>query len=235
MKAFILEASINLCHLLEQKLLAQGFDVQFTDHVDHGLKYLSQERFDVIVLDLNPKFNALQLLRVVQEKQTNPIVILLSEMEELQGRVKGLYMGADDYLCKPFSFEELITRINTLLGKRQWLHSQMLRIEPVVIDMPLKRVLLEGDELRLTRNEYMIMEMLCLNVGKVMSYESLRQYMYRDSSAQTQNAIEAHISSLRKKLKSHGVNNFIKTRRSFGYYVEDVSVLTNLQPNLSFV
>ncbi|WP_339672778.1 response regulator transcription factor [Dasania marina] len=221
MKILIVEDSPRLCRSLSTGFTNLGFKVDTAEDGKDGLHLALHENYDVIVLDIMlPNIDGLTILRTIRDNKINTSVLILSARDELEERIKGLNLGADDYLCKPFSFDELHARINTLVRRSHNIKSNTFNAGPLLIDIPLKRISINESEVNLTHNEYILLEVLCLNIGRVITYEGLEQHLYDRDKDVTRNAIEAHISSARKKLKKLGAENIIKTRRGFGYYIE---------------
>ena len=221
MKILIVEDSPRLCRSLSIGFDKLGFKVDTAKDGQHGLHMAMHEDYDVIILDIMlPNVDGLTILRTIRHNKINTSVLILSARDEVEDRIKGLNIGADDYLCKPFSFDELHARVNTLIRRSHDIKSNTFSLGPLTIDIPLKRMTIDGAEVQLTPNEYILLEVLCLNAGRVVSYDSLEQHLYDREKDVTRNAIEAHISSARKKIKKYGVEDFVKTRRGFGYYIE---------------
>lgn len=221
MKILIVEDSPRLCRTLTTGFSKLGFKVDTAEDGRDGLHLALHEDYDVIILDLMlPRVDGLTILRTIRDSSINTSILILSARDEIDDRIKGLNLGADDYLCKPFSFDELHARVNTLVRRTHDIKSSAFCAGPIMVDIPLKRVTIAGVELPLTPNEYIILEVLCLNAGRVVTYDSLEQHLYDRDKEVTRNAIEAHISSVRKKLKKQGVTDLLNTRRGFGYFVE---------------
>jgi DNA-binding response OmpR family regulator len=221
MKILIVEDSPRLCRTLATGFTKLGFKVDTAEDGQHGLQLALHEEYEVIILDIMlPNVDGLSILKTIRENHINTSVLILSARDEIEDRIKGLNLGADDYLCKPFSFDELHARVNTLVRRSHDLNNRTFSLDPLVIDVPLKRISVNGKPLPLTPNEYLLLEVLCLNVGRVVTYESLEQHLYDRDKDVSRNAIEAHVSSARKKLKQFGAEDTIKTRRGFGYYIE---------------
>jgi DNA-binding response OmpR family regulator len=147
-------------------------------------------------------------------------VLILSAKDQVQDRVKGLNMGADDYLIKPFSFDELHARICALVRRSYAEKSPHIQVGHLQFNSALKLLGCNGEKINLTPCELAIFEQLLLNRGRVISHAQLELNLYNSDAMVTRNTIEAHVSGLRKKLKKHGADDIVKTRRGFGYYIE---------------
>lgn len=223
MKILIIEDSERLRRTLVIGLKNLGYIVEESGDGVEGLNYALTNTFDLIILDLMlPSIDGLSILKKLRVEKKNTPVLILSAKDQLEDKVKGLNEGADDYLCKPFSFDELEARIKSLIRRSKQVSSSLIDIGDLSIDMDLKKSSVKGQDLSLTPHEYKLLVLLVLNHGKVMSYESIENNTYDFSAEITKNTIEAHISSLRKKLKSHQLDDMIKTRRGFGYYIDSI-------------
>ena len=221
MKLLIIEDSKRLSHSLTVGFTALGFAVDSCLDGREGLSYALSNSYDAIILDLMlPSLDGLTVLRNLRDKKNNTCVLILTAMDEIEERVKGLNLGADDYLCKPFSFDELHARVKTLVRRSHGLGMSTTQIGAISVDFCLRKAVINGEGIPLTPREYSILEYLALNQSRVMTYENLESRLYDERSVVSRNAIEAHVSGLRRKLKSVGVSDLIKTRRGYGYFIE---------------
>jgi DNA-binding response OmpR family regulator len=147
-------------------------------------------------------------------------VLILSANDRTEDRVRGLDLGADDYLVKPFAFDELVSRLQALNRRRSGIKNPVVEINGISIDSVARQVLFEEQVIALTPHEYQIFEFLARRRERVFSHDQLIDHLYDANSYVTRNAVEAHISSLRKRFASAGAPQLIKTRRGFGYLIE---------------
>lgn len=223
MKVLLVEDSHVLQRSLSAGLRNSGYVVdQAFDGVE-GLSFATQSSYDAIVLDIMlPKLNGLDLLKRIRADGIGCNVLILSAADQVEDRVRGLDLGADDYLIKPFSFEELISRLRALSRRTS---NQALPLDPIIsvnkvtLNTNNRTTTVGDEELILTPSEYRILELLCSRRGQTFSHDHLIDRLYNSDQSVTRNAVEAHISSLRKKLKSAGIDEFVTTRRGFGYFV----------------
>ncbi|WDD99831.1 response regulator transcription factor [Thalassomonas actiniarum] len=221
MKLLIIEDSERLRKSLELGLTRLDFTVAATGDGSKGLELALYQDYDLIILDLMlPSLDGLSILKTLRAKKKNTAVLILSAKDELQDRVKGLEIGADDYLCKPFAFDELHARINCLLRRAHHIELATIEIAGLVIDVALRQVMFKDELIKLTPHEYTIFEHLAANRGRIITYASLENYLYDNFATVTRNAIEAHVSALRRKLRQACGDAVIKTRRGFGYLIE---------------
>jgi len=221
MKLLIIEDSERLRKSLELGLSRLDYKVTATGDGQEGLELALGNGFDLIILDLMlPSLDGLSILKRLRRNNKDTAVLILSAKDELNDKVLGLEKGADDYLCKPFAFEELLARIKSLIRRSHKLEDSQLNIGKVRLDVSLRQVFVEQECINLTPHEYSIFEHLALNRGRVISYSNLENYLYDNNEIVTRNAIEAHVSAARKKLKRACGETIIKTRRGFGYLIE---------------
>ena len=198
-----------------------GFAVDCVADGKTGLRYALGVDYDVMVLDLMlPELDGLSVLQQLREAGRNFPVLILSARDQVADRIRGLELGADDYLVKPFVFDELHARLQALVRRRYEQRSPLLQLGSVTLNTALHSVSCAGTELPLTPNETALFEFLALRRGRVVSLTSLADHLYAGDVAVTPNAIEAHVSALRKKLRAVGEPELIKTRRGFGYCIE---------------
>lgn len=221
MKVLVVEDSQRLLHALGEGLRRSGFTVDLARDGEEGLNYVNVAEYDVIVLDiLLPKLDGTTLLKEIR-KSGNPVnVLILSAKDMVEDRVAGLELGADDYMVKPFSFDELVARIKALGRRKFEQKTSVIKIDQVTLDISKRQVWANKQLLQLTRAEYNILEQLILRRGRVLSKNQLMEWVSESDSVSTSNVVEVMVSSLRKKLVQSNIEGFIKTKRGFGYYVD---------------
>ena len=221
MKLLVIEDSERLLKSLGEGLRRSGFAVDLVSDGEAGLRFALGADYDVIVLDLMlPKLDGLTVLQRLRNHGRNTGVLILSAKDQVQDRIRGLKLGADDYLIKPFAFEELQARIQALVRRQYENRNPAIQLGCITLNTALHQVTCAGSEIKLTPNEHALLEYLALNCGRVASIKSLEDHLYDSDAAVSSNAIEAHISGLRRKLRAAGATDLIKTRRGFGYYIE---------------
>jgi DNA-binding response OmpR family regulator len=156
----------------------------------------------------------------MREKERPASVLILSAKDTVDDRVEGLETGADDYLVKPFAFEELLARIRALIRRRYGAKQNVISFNKLRIDLE-KRTVSEGKRvLELPPREYAILELLALRRGTVVSRAEIEEHVYDEQKDLMSNVVDAAISTLRKELKKIGEGSLIKTRRKAGYIIE---------------
>jgi len=221
MKILLVEDSISLRRSLTIGLQNLGFTVDDTEDGSEGLSMALSGDYDVIVLDIMlPSIDGLTILKTIRSSKKDTRVLLLSAKSQPEDKVKGLLSGADDYLTKPFSFDELHARLLSLL-RRGTLRKDIDKIElaGLTLDMQLKTLRVGIKFIDLTPNEYKIVECMFTNQNTVVTPEKLSEHISGQYDAISKNSIEAHLSSARKKTRLAGSELPIQTKRGFGYMV----------------
>lgn len=221
MKLLVVEDSERLRRALLEGLRRCGFTVDVAADGREGLAFAETVSYDVIVLDLMlPRMDGLTMLRRLRDRGHRARVLILSARDQIEDRVRGLDLGADDYLVKPFAFEEMVARIKALVRRRHEVRSAEIGIRGVTIDTTQRRVRVSEGEVSLTPTEYNLLEYLALRRGHVVSKTQLRDHLYDSESLTESNVIEVLVSNLRRKFREAGADNVIETRRGFGYCVQ---------------
>lgn len=221
MKVLVVEDSQKLQKSLQVGLRRLGYTVDIAGDGEEGIAFALHTDYDVIVLDIMlPKKSGLEVLREIRASEQPARVIILSARDQIPDRVSGLQQGADDYLVKPFSFDELHARIQVLVRRKFRQKSHFIELGDLAVDTALHQAC-QGDMcISLTPKEMTILEYLACNRGRVVSPDTLLNQINDVNTYSGRNTIEVHVSSLRKKLKDHNIPDLVKTKRGFGYYVE---------------
>lgn len=222
MKLLIIEDSVSLRRSLRIGLENLGFTIDETGDGAEGLSMAMTGEYELIILDIMlPSIDGITLLQTIRAKQLDVRVLILSAKQEPEDRVKGLLTGADDYLTKPFSFDELHARLLNLM-RRGGLKtiSDVIRIDNLALNLQLKLLQVNDTVIDLTPNEYKIVECLFSNQNKVITSEKLSTYIAGQYDLVSKNSIEAHLSSARKKVRAAGGELPIQTKRGFGYIIQ---------------
>lgn len=221
MKLLIIEDSKRLRMSLSAGFSRMGYAVDSSGDGKEGLGFAMINSYDVIILDLMlPSLDGISILKKLRDSRKDTNVLILSAKDQVEDRIKGLNLGADDYMIKPFSFDELHARLLTLVRRSHNIKSPYIKLGNVEIDTRMRQVKINEEEINLTPKEYLILELLALRQGQVVTYEFLENNVYTALESVARNTIEAHISGLRKKLKLPGVGDLLKTKRGFGYYID---------------
>ena len=209
----------GLCRSMRQA----GYAVDCVgDGLDADLMLKGEQPFDLAILDLGlPRMDGLQVLRSLRERNRQVPVIILTARDGVEDRVKGLDLGADDYLVKPFNLPELEARVRALLRRGQCGVNPVFTCGTLIFDSVGRRAAINGETLELTPRELSVLEALMSRIGWVVSKEQLLERLYSYAEEASGNAIEVYIHRLRKKIESAGVT--IRTIRGLGYIMEKAS------------
>tara|TARA_R110001583_G_scaffold69129_1_gene196158 strand:+ start:9764 stop:10438 length:675 start_codon:yes stop_codon:yes gene_type:complete len=222
MKVLLIEDSEALRRGIRVGLDHLGYTIDETGDGSEGLSMALTNEYDFIILDLMlPNVDGITLLKTIRKLGKQAKVIILSAKSQTEDRVAGLSAGADDYLCKPFSFDELQARLVSL-SRRGSLDqpSQVITVGTLILEPNKKALTFEGKDIELTKNEYKIIEYLFLNPNKILNAEQISEAIVGSFNHLSKNTIEAHLSAVRKKVKLVGSTLPIKNKRGFGYFVE---------------
>ncbi len=221
MKILVVEDSERLRRSLEYGLKHSGFAVDAVGDGQEGLDYARLGNYDVVILDLMlPRLDGLSVLRALRQDGSDVHVLILSAKDQVNERIQGLQAGADDYLTKPFEFDELVARLRALVRRRYGAKSPKHVIGPLEIDTARRVVVHEDHEIPLTRNEYSVLEYLVSRRGRVVSKPELLDHLYAGDGQASENAVEVLVHQLRKKIRVNEDAEVIRTRRGHGYVIE---------------
>lgn len=190
---------------------------------EEGLWYATSNDYDVIVLDLMlPKIDGLTILARLRQADSAASVLILTARDALEDRVKGLDLGADDYLVKPFAFEELLARVRALVRRKYDAKDPVIRIKDLEIDTSARTVRRAEKTVELTAKEYALLQFLALRRGQVVSRSDVWEHLYDFDAAAESNVVDVYIGYLRKKIERPGSPKLIHTRRGQGYILGDL-------------
>jgi DNA-binding response OmpR family regulator len=220
-KLLLVEDSSRLLRSLSQGLRRLGYAVDVAADGEEGLAFAETYAYDAIVLDLMlPGVPGLEVLRRLRSGGNGVHVLILSARDRVEDRVKGLQMGADDYLVKPFAFDELSARLQALVRRRHQAKNPVIRLGALELDSVRRLVARSGVPVHLTPSEYALLEFLAYHRGRVFSQDQLVEHLRCADAEVSGNAIEVLVSGLRKKIHAPGERPILRTRRGFGYVVE---------------
>ena len=221
MRVLIVEDSAPLRRSLARGLGNTGFAVDAVEDGEKGLQFVLTGVYDVVVLDLMlPGRDGLSVLREMRRNDCNSHVLITSAKDQVADRIAGLDLGADDYLIKPFSFDELTARVKALVRRRFNDKHVVLELAGLRIDTSQREVTADGKRVAVSPKEFSVLEALCRYRKTVLSRQQLIDRTTGFDREVSDNAIDVAVCGLRRKLRSAGVTNFIHTKRGFGYFVE---------------
>jgi two-component system copper resistance phosphate regulon response regulator CusR len=221
MKLLIIEDSARLRDTLGKGLARMGHAVDLAeDGIDGDLMGRAVE-YDAVVLDrMLPGKDGLEVLRGWRRDGIDTPVLLLTALDGVEEKVRGLGDGADDYLTKPFALVELVARLEALTRRRYAQPDPKLQVGPLEIDTAAKSVSRGGESLVLTAREFSLLEILARRPGQVLSREQIEAHLYSELEGPLSNAVDSAICSLRRKVCPPGTPALIHTRRGLGYVLE---------------
>lgn len=223
MRVLLVEDSGRLRLSLEQALRNTGYKVETAADGKDALRQALTQDYDAIVLDiLLPGMDGFQILERMRNQGRTTPVLCLTAKDALEDRVKGLHLGADDYLTKPFELRELLARVHALCRRRYHQYADTLTVGDLKLDRAAKRVSRRGREIELQPREFALLEYLMLKPRQVVSRQEIEEHIYNDLDTPESNAVDSAICTLRRKLAAgQDAPALIHTRRGLGYVVTD--------------
>ena len=218
-KILLIEDDPTLADYVSKGLRESGHVVDVLGDGKDGLYAAAEQSHDVIILDrMLPRIDGMTILQTMRASNNLTPVLLLTALGEIDDRVEGLRKGADDYVSKPFSLQELLARVDAL-GRRQRSIEQIDRLTAPGLEMDLLRrqVWVRGDEVRLTNREFQILEVLLRNSGRVVTRSMLLEAVWDYRFDPQTNIVDQHVSRLRQKLGEEAAATIIETVRGVGY------------------
>ncbi len=214
MRILLAEDDVSQAESIKSWLEMDGYSVDWVERGDHAILALEQHQYDCLLLDRGlPKSSGDEILKALRAKQSDAPVIFITARDSITDRVDGLDLGANDYLVKPFSLEELSARVRSQLRQKQTVISHQIEYANLVLDTQAKTVLMDGQAINLTAKEFQILYKLMQKPEHVLKREQLEESLYAWGDEIESNAIEVFIYQLRKKIGSKR----IKTLRGLGY------------------
>ena len=218
MRILIIEDEIKLQKQIRQQLEADGYMVDTSDNGEEGLYFASEYPLDAAIVDIGlPGMSGLEVIAALRKRGSLLPILILTARNSWQDKVKGLEMGADDYLAKPFQMEELQARLRALLRRASAVPNTLLQAGPITLDMAEQTVKVYEQAVELTTFEYRLLELLMRHHGEVISKQTLTDYLYPHDDNHDSNVLEVMIGRLRRKLDPDGKLNPIETLRGRGY------------------
>jgi DNA-binding response OmpR family regulator len=228
MRILVVEDDARMASLLSRALRESGYAVDVVADGNDAVFQASSSSYDLVVLDvLLPGKNGFAVCRELRAAAASMPILILSARSEIADRVRGLDLGADDYLSKPFAVEELRARVAALLRRRSLPQQITLKVGNIHLDRGRRSVEVRGHVVELTGKEYSLLEYLLLNRGHIVTRKEIAEHVWDEHFDPFSNLIEVYVGRLRQKLDlpaEKGRSSFLTTRRGEGYVVEDVKV-----------
>lgn len=221
MRILVVEDELDLLDAIAEGLRIDGYAVDTSDDGEAGLELALVNDYDLVILDLNlPNIDGIDILKAIRENNKLTKVLILTARSTIEDRVKGLDLGANDYLVKPFHFDELEARIRCLLRIKFIQEDNELKYKTLKIDVKSRKAYTDDKSIKLTKKEFSILEYLMKNINRAISQEELIEHVWDNSVDMFSNSVRVHINSLRKKLKENLDYEVIKNVVGVGYIIE---------------
>lgn len=222
MKVLVIEDDRRIAAFLGRGLAAEGYQVTLEEDGRDGLERIRSDAFDLVILDrMLPYLNGLEICRIVREERRPVLILMLTAKDSIQDKVEGLKGGADDYLTKPFAFDELLARIVALRRRRAGPDdAAVLRVGPLTLDPASRRVTNDGREISLTVREFELLRYLMANAERVVSRQRLLNSVWEYGFDPGTKIVDVYIRYLRRKIdEDGGASSVIQTVRGVGYMI----------------
>jgi len=220
MRLLIVEDEVRMADLLQKGLTEEGHNATCAANGAEGLALAKSYEFDVIILDvMMPKLSGYELTRRLRADKVRTPILMLTARDSVPHIVRGLDLGADDYMTKPFSFDELLARLRAVKRRALVAQETSLRVSDLVLDPTSRDVLRGAERISLTRTEYNLLERLMYRAGKVVSRRSLIEAVWGFDRDIEENTLDAFMHLLRNKIDPPGREKLIHTVRGVGYVI----------------
>ena len=216
MKLLVVEDEHKIANSLKKGFEQESFICDVAYDGESGYDLASSEEYDLIVLDIMlPKKNGISILRDLRRDGIHTPILMLTAKGEIDNKLEGFNSGADDYLVKPFSFEELVARVKALSRRPNEIRNEIIKIKDLQIDTKNQEVKKDRNLIQLSKKEYQLLEYLMRNKGKIISKDNIISHIWDYEAEILPNTVEVFVKYLRNKIG----NNMIKTIRGFGYKI----------------
>ncbi|MBX5477493.1 MAG: response regulator transcription factor [Pyrinomonas methylaliphatogenes] len=225
MRVLLAEDDPRMARLIARGLREQAYAVDVAADGDEALYKVEINDYDIAILDVMlPKRDGFEVCRELRQKGWRRPILLLTARDAVEDRVRGLDLGADDYLTKPFAFKELMARLRALLRRSDELRPSIIRIADLEIDTNGQRVRRGGQPIELTAKEYALLEYLARNAGRIVRREEIAEHVWDERFDPFSNLIEVYINRLRRKIDEPFGTPLIHTRRGAGYVLDTMDL-----------
>jgi heavy metal response regulator len=218
----LVEDDEHIVDFLKRGLKEEGYVVDIAYNGEDGLYLAENEGFDLIILDiLLPKLDGFELCRRLRAKGNLTPILMLTAKDEIEDRVHGLDIGADDYLVKPFAFEELLARIRALLRRQKSIESSVLKIGDLTLNLLTREVKRGGKSIELTTREFELLKFLMYHPGQVLTRTQIAEHVWSYDFDYFSNIVDVYIRYLREKIDDPFEHKLIHTVRGAGYKIQE--------------
>ena len=221
MKILVVEDERDLNRIITKHLKKNNYSVDSCFDGQEALNFISYSEYDLIITDIMmPNVDGYEFIDKLRANKNNTPVIMLTAKDTLEDKIMGLDSGADDYIVKPFEFDELLARIRVLMRRNYGLATNIIQIEEVTLDLAKKQVTKSGEIIDLTGKEYEVLEYLMKNKGSILSRDQILNHVWDYEYEGASNIVDVIIKNIRKKLDRGEGNTIIYTKRGLGYFVK---------------
>ena len=221
MRILIVEDEKSLADIIKKGLEEEGYAVDVVYNGEEGLFVAENEPSDLVILDIMlPVIDGMTILKKIRKAGIKTPVLMLTAKDTIMDRVSGLDSGADDYLTKPFAFEELLARMRALLRRNTEVKTSVIMIGDLTIDIVTHEVKREGKDILLSAREYALLEYMAINRNKVLSRTALTEHLYDQDFDLDSNVIDVFINRIRNKIDRGYDTKLIHTMRGTGYILK---------------
>lgn len=217
MKILLIEDEPGITRLIRRGLEDAGYTIETTPDGKRGLAMTEEKSYNLILLDLMvPGMDGWQICEALRARRSQVPILMLTARDTVADKVRGLDIGADDYLPKPFEFPELLARIRALLRRDKIHRTRVIQVADLVIDTAQRRVTRAGEEIGLSHREYELLEALAAHESQVLTREVIQERIWMDEDSYS-NTVDVYIGMLRKKIDAGHTQKLIHTIRGLGY------------------
>ena len=223
MKILLVEDEERLASFIRKGMSAEGYEVEVAYDGRTGLSLFRRDSYDIILLDVNlPQMNGFELCRIIRSENESVPVLMLTALDSMADKSDGFNAGADDYLAKPFEFQELLLRLRALTRRNSGSgQKSILRLADLELNLDAKTMTRAGKRIDLTTREYALMEYLMLNKGKIISRVDISERVWSLNFDSSTNVIDVYISYLRKKIDKGFSPKLLHTIVGMGYVLRE--------------
>ena len=222
MKILIIEDDLSLLKNTQTQFIKAGFGVDIAATAEEGLSFLDVNEYDSIVLDINlPDGNGFEICEKVRKQENTTPIIIMTARDAVSDKIKGLDLGADDYVLKPVDSQELIARVKALIRRNSKKPLPVLTIGDLEIDTQTRRVSRSGVEIELPSKEFAVLELLARHSDEVITRSMLMEHIWGSDFETFSNVVDVYIRNLRRKVDTEGKKKLIHTIRGGGYSLSD--------------
>ena len=222
MKILLAEDEVDLNNVVTRYLKKNGYSVDSVLDGEEALDYLEYSEYDLVILDIMmPKVDGFEVIKKLRNKGNHTSVLMLTARDSADDKVKGLDLGADDYIVKPFDFNELLARIRAVVRRKYGNSSNKLVIGDLILDTSEKSVTRAGKQIELTGKEYEVLEYLMQSKNRILSRDQIKEHVWDFDYEGDSNIIDVLIKNIRKKIDIEAGKQIIYTKRGLGYVIKE--------------